>query len=824
MISGYSNCEKCPLKDCPPVYGYGKPGGLVILGEAPGKDEVLKGQPFVGKSGRLLRDTLKVLGVNPEDVYFTNACLCRPQAKVSKDGTTDTAPKPAAVAACNDRLIEELAHVNPQKILIAGGVALQALTTPGKAAPITKSQGMGMWVTFGNQTVIGEEDLVDIPYEVFSVPTYHPAAVLKSPDLFRDFANDIFKLVNNKAPKHEPIIDLWVCENAKQALEQLDILHSADHLSCDLECTGFSPMQDTIMSIGFGALFDDQTGYSVIIPKSVADNPNVKKAIKSLLTSQATLVLHNLKYDMQFIHKWYEEQFRLTHPKDTMLMVYAQDERGTGAGGGRGYQSTSLKTQVRIRYDQSYGFDFEKFLKIPEEERDYPAMYEYQGKDVYYTLRLYFDLLDELDKESPKLLPLIENLLVPAAVMFTEVEQTGIPLDIPYMQDLLVEKKAELEILDAQLIEQAKGVGVEDFNTGHIKVKKVLNAMGFYPPNTQKTTLTLLAEDPNLSKIVTPQVYDFIKLLIQDREVDHVIGTYIEGVLNRMGPDGRVRPDVLIHGADTGRLSYRDPNPQNQPLLMGPIIRDGYAAPEGYKLLIADYSQLELRVAAWYSQDPTMIKIFKDGRDIHSEAAIKVFKKPADQITKGERYAAKCLNFGVIYGRGAKSLVEGIEARILATEYNQVWTLKEAEDILKGVLASFPKFRDWIKSQHQFVHKYKYVESATGRRRRFPLIPTNYAGDIERRAVNTPIQGLASDLNLDSAIQVHDRLPHGAWVLFLVHDSIMVLCKDPLVDQVASTMKAIMTAPRLINPGDILFKVDIDVGQKWGHMKGWEGA
>lgn len=218
-----------------------------------------------------------------------------------------------------------------------------------------------------------------------------------------------------------------------------------------------------------------------------------------------------------------------------------------------------------------------------------------------------------------------------------------------------------------------------------------------------------------------------------------------------------------------------------------------------------------------------MIQIFKDGRDIHSEAAIKVFKKPADQITKGERYAAKCLNFGVIYGRGAKSLVEGIEARILATEYNQVWTLKEAEDILKGVLASFPKFRDWIKSQHEFVHKYKYVESATGRRRRFPLIPTNYAGDIERRAVNTPIQGLASDLDLDSAIQLHDRLPNGASILFLVHDSIMVLCKDNLVDKVAQMMREIMCCPRLIIPGDIPFKVDIEVGERWGHMKKWEG-
>ncbi len=823
MIPNYPGCENCPLKDCPPVMGYGKPGGLLILGEAPGKDEVLKGRPFVGKSGKLLQETLKVLGVNPQDVYMTNAVLCRPPTKDGKD----TPPKPKAVAACNDRLMSEIReYVKPSKILILGGTGLQALTSPGKAAKISKWQGQGFNFTYGWETVIGEEDLVDVPLEAFTVATYHPAAVMRAPDLFRDYASDIFKVLNKSEPEPEPVVDVHICRDTVQALEQLEILMEATVTSCDLETTGFSSVQDTIMSIAFGALLEDGSGYSVVIPIEVAEKPKVKKAIKDFIKSDVHVMpFHNIKFDLQFLQVWLKEKVRPPHPKDTMLMQYAQDERGTGhAGSGRGYRSIGLKDQARIRYDiPDYTFDFKKFFKTPPEERDWDSMYTYQGMDVYTTCRLLEDLEQELEEESSKLPGLVENLLLPAALMFTEVEQTGIPIDIPYMQDLLEKKNKELETMEVSLKEMAKEVGVDPFNPGtHQQVKTVLKNMKFPVLSTGKTELSLLLDDPKLTATWPENVHTFVETIIDYRQASVVASTYIEGVLKRLDPDGRVRPDVIIPGADTGRLSYRDPNPQNQPLLMGPIIRDGYIAIPGYTLILADYSQLELRTAAWYSQDPFMIQIFKDGRDIHSEAAVKVFHKPPEQISKGERYAAKCMNFGVIYGRGAKSLIEGIEARILATEYNQVWTLQEAQDILNGVLAGFPKFRDWIKNQHEFVHKYKYVESATGRRRRFPLILSNFKGDVERRSVNTPIQGLASDINLDSAIQLHPILPKGADILFLVHDSIMVLCKNDLVDKVCRLMKRTMEKPRIIDPGDIPFKVDIEVGQRWGHMSKWE--
>jgi len=825
MIDNYSGCEKCPLRDCPPVLGYGRKGGIVALGEAPGRNEVLQGKPFVGESGKLLRDTLKAVGIDPNEVYYTNACLCRPP-----DNAT---PTPKAVLACNGRLINELMDVNPRKILMLGGTALQAMISPGKIAKISENQGMGQWIEFGMQTVLGEEDLVEVPYKAFGVATYHPSAVLRGWDLFRDFASDTYKLATRDTPMEPTQVEVAICTEKGEIINLLDTLDEFPVVSCDLETTGFSYYYDQPISLGFGVFLDEANliGYSAIIPFSSAQDPEVKSAVKRLLKSDKhLLVMHNFKFDLQFLQKWLEEEIQPPRIADTMLMQYAQDERGIGgddpsieAPKGRSYSISSLKTQVRVRYDTHYGFDFKKFFKLPEEERDYQTMYEYQALDVYFTLRLYKDLYQELPMESPKLLTLVERQLIPAARMFCEVEKTGIPIDVPYMEELLAEKKVEHASLKETLTRIAEAHGVPSFNPGsHVQVKKVLKDMGFMVPSTGKTELSLELEKGGHDW--SPEVREFIETLINYRQVGVVISTYLEGVLNRLDPDGRVRPDVLIHGTDTGRIAYRDPNPQNQPLLMGPLIRDAYIAPPGYKLLLADYSQLELRVGAFYSQDPTMIQIFKDGRDIHAESASFVFGKPADQISKGERYAAKCLRFGVLYGRGAKSLVEGIEARILATEYNQSWTLKQAEEILEGILDSTPGFKEWIRKQHEFVHKYKYVESATGRRRRFPFIFYKNRGDVERRSVNTPIQGLASDINLDSAVRLHALLPkEGAWILFLVHDSIMVLCKEELVPQVAPLMVKTMETIQIIDPGEIPFKVDLEWGDRWGHLKKWEG-
>lgn len=267
----------------------------------------------------------------------------------------------------------------------------------------------------------------------------------------------------------------------------------------------------------------------------------------------------------------------------------------------------------------------------------------------------------------------------------------------------------------------------------------------------------------------------------------------------------------------------RDPNLQNIPILSGTDIRQAIIAPPGWAFVEADYGQLELRVAAYYSQDPVMLQAFLDGLDIHREVAAWVFQKPPEEITFYERYMAKYIDFGIIYGRGPKSLVTGWEAEYMINELGgKRWTIKQAEQIIDRLLSGWPGLKKWIDNQHKLVAKTKFVESATGRRRRFPLIQGNSIYAIQRKAVNTPIQGLASDIDLMAYVRLHfffkktwDELGPIAYVLFPVHDSIAF---EVRIDQLEWAIKTIYSqmVQTPFPDFNVPLQVEIKAGERWG--------
>jgi len=794
MIPGYAGCEKCPLRDRPGTRPSGPTNAsLVVIGEAPGQTEAKNGIPFVGPSGKLLRASLRSVGVDPDFVYITNTVACHPEENAT--------PTAEAIACCHDRLVAEIEHVQPKKILLLGSTALSLL---GPKQSVSRTRGLGHMYN-----------------GAFTIATYHPAAILRNPDLFRDFSHDLQKLVSRTRPQERLIPEYLIVEDKVQGSNLLDLMRSASVISCDLETTGTDSLHDKIIAIGFGISVEGYGEIGIIFPKEMVEV--MKWSILTFLSNfEGKIVFHNIKFDMSFIRVWAEKiDFKLKHPVDSMLMVYAQDERGIPQEQkGQAYFTAGLKDQSRLRYDiPDYHWDFDEFYALPEDVRNWGQFYAYLAMDVICTLKLYWDLSAELDGESERLMPLVENLLTPGALAFSQIELRGFPIDRAYLEVLKVETEQQALAMVEELkvmAREASGGVINDFLPSSPKqVREMAKVWKFNPPSFEKDVLQVeieLGKWPDECKT-------FFSKLLEYRQISKVLQTYIVGILTRLGEDDRIHPDFQMHGTDTGRLSCRNPNLQNIPTIMGPKIKHAFIAPEGWKLFNCDYSQLELRVAAWFSRDDALMEAFRTGRDIHRWVASLMFKKPMDQITSFERYLAKYLDFGLLYGRSARGLLEGMEATYIIKTTGKAMTEKEADALQKDFFDAFPGLVKYINNQHRFVNANLFVESPTGRRRRFPFVDNRSRGSMERKSVNTPIQSFASDCTLTAIIRLVEILdPSYAYVVSSVHDSIMLLVRDDYVDAVKEVVHQVMSTPPIAG-FDVPLKAEIAVGQRWSQMK-----
>lgn len=802
-----SRCAKCPLKDAPVVQGYGPGDGLVILGEAPGNTEVSRQQPFIGPAGRLLRVVLRQVGIDPdEEVYFTNAVLCHPPGNKT--------PGIAQVRCCRPRLEEELALIAPTKILSVGGTALTAVLRADKAVPITRWHGRGFWTEWGGNAPTG----LPVGRMVYTLPTFHPAAVLRDSEYFRDFAADIVKWSEYSSPLPDLEVDVVVPATLGVATRCLFEMVDRRDLTIDIETTGDNPVTDRIVTIGIG---NDDAG--VLINPYLLRVPSMKKVLKQFMTETygGEFGLWNAKFDIQFLDVYFNECIR-PNAVDCMVMHYTLDERPFSK-----YKSHGLKTQSRIHYDaEDYDFDFSQGLG-PERLQ---ALYEYQAKDLGYTSKLKRDIRFAMDEQSPHLASLFYSLLMPATYTLAEMELHGVKIDVPYLEQLRVTTQARIDEKLASLQVLAAEHGMNDFNPNsqpqlskliytHWKAPKPhlagKRAMEMPEDSTAKDILFGLAQ-----RATDPVIKQGLSDIVELRLLKKIMATYIDKILTLLGPDGRLRSDFKLLGTATGRLSSAAPNIQNIPLLMGPEIRNAFIPSPGCVWVAADYSQLELRVAAVIAGDEQMQEVFRTGRDIHTEVASMIFKKPPEAVTKAERVMAKHVDFGIIYGRSAQSLVEGAELEYKDPDA-EWWSIDEAELFLYRFLNGFPKLKVWLETTKATALKQQYVESPLGRRRRWPFIGPGEANSVGREAANFPIQGTASDICLDSMIKLHDQLPRGAYVLFPIHDSINFEVREEILEPVLQQIYKTMTSSTLLKT-DVPFDVEIEIGQKWGVTEKWK--
>ena len=335
----------------------------------------------------------------------------------------------------------------------------------------------------------------------------------------------------------------------------------------------------------------------------------------------------------------------------------------------------------------------------------------------------------------------------------------------------------------------------------------------------------------------------FIDNLLRYRELTKLQSTYIRGMLEKVDDKNKIHGRFLLHGTVTGRLSSRNPNLQNIPRdTTAKDIKKMFIAPKGMLILQLDYSQAELRVMAAAAGEKTMIKWFKDGKDVHLATACnkrgwdynerkKILDKedksdPLFEETKVERKKAKTINFGIIYGQGAPALAEGLSE----PEKNKFVSKEEAQKFLNDWFKTFKMMKGYIDKQHRLVRANGEVKSVFGRKRRLDGIYSPIFGiraKAERDTINAPIQGAASDYALFSSILIWEKVKDGlipfAKQVMTVHDSLIFYVYPKDVHVLVKEMSKICQNPQTkkyfgFQIDDVVMKVDFEIGKDWANL------
>ena len=361
---------------------------------------------------------------------------------------------------------------------------------------------------------------------------------------------------------------------------------------------------------------------------------------------------------------------------------------------------------------------------------------------------------------------LYQELELPLSAILREMEQIGVRVDVPMLKQAEAKLNNELQTIEQQIytsvgmtfnINSPKQVGEVLFDQLQLDDKAKKSKTGQYSTSEE----VLLALKPK---------HPVVGLILEYRELKKLISTYISALPNYINPTtGKIHTTYNQTVTATGRLSSSNPNLQNLPIRSerGQLIRQAVIPDEGCLFLSADYSQIELRLMAHFSQDPHLVQAFLSGQDIHAATAAKIFNVSIEEVTKEQRRQAKTANFGIIYGISAFGLAQQLDC-----------SRSEAKALIDGYFAAFPGVIDYIEKQKELARQQGYAVTLFGRKRYLPDILSHNAtvrSFAERNAVNSPIQGTAADIIKMAMVTIHRRLKEEglkAQMIMQVHDEL----------------------------------------------------
>ncbi len=588
------------------------------------------------------------------------------------------------------------------------------------------------------------------------------------------------------------------------------------------------------------SLFDAPTsGQKKLLPGQLS-LPRVLELLQPMLTHPSVMkVGHNIKYDLVVLEKY---GARISPVADTMLMSYCT------AGGlhahGLDFLVDRHFNHKMISYESVTGTGKAKinFAQVPLD-----AATDYAAEDADFTLRLYELLKPQLIANH--VVTVYETIERPLVPVIAAMEVAGVAIDVKLLTELSGQFALKINALEEEVIKLAgmpfsvgspKQLGEVLYDKLQLGGGKKSSKSGAY--TTDAATLEALAEEG----------HEIARKVLEWRQYSKLKSTYTDSLPKATSPrDGRVHTSFSMAVASTGRLASSDPNLQNIPIRTeeGRRIRTAFIAPPGFKLISADYSQIELRLLAHMADIGALKEAFRSGADIHAVTASEMFGVPLDQMTPEIRRRAKAINFGIIYGISA----HGLSAQLGISR-------SEASTYIGKYFERYPGIREYMDRTIQFAREHEYVETLYGRRihvRDINAKNPNFRSFSERAAINAPLQGTAADIIKRAMIEVHGLLtsptgrgqnlppqilgegaalqssslsgPHpkseggfrplpvgevkGARLLLQVHDELII---EAPADQAAALAPQVKRTMENVAALSVPLTVEAGIGQHWG--------
>jgi len=580
-----------------------------------------------------------------------------------------------------------------------------------------------------------------------------------------------------------------------------DVINAIDKdsiIALDTETTGLDDSKDSL--VGFSFALDDTKGYYVPLAHAylgVGDQISKEigvRALRKLL--EFKVVGHNLKFDLKFICPYLGIKSYIPYADSMLLAWLVNSEKPVGLD-----KQADLYFKHKMISFKDTVKKGENFSSVALEDAA-----AYAGEDALITYKLYFRLLEQLKlQDAEHLIQEAKDIEFPFIQTLIEMEGAGIKVDTDFLQGF----KDETEVLLTELREKIYTLAGGEFNINSTKQLGVVLFETLELPVGKKTKTGYSTDEKVLNGLF--DAHDIIPALLHYREVFKLYSTYINPLLE-LGlekEDKRIHTSFLQTGTATGRLSSKNPNLQNIPVRspMGAKIRQAFVAEEGKTLIGIDYSQIELRLLAHFSQDPTLLNAFAHDKDIHRQTAVAIF---GEELADEKRNVAKTVNFGLLYGMGPKKLSVDIGV-----------TTKEAKLIIESYFENFPTVKTFLRSIADGAKEIGYVETLLRRRRYFnfesapPMIKAAY----ERESVNTVFQGSAADLIKLSMnkIHAHIKTQHlNAKMLLQIHDELIFEVNENEAEELAKTFKDIMEDIYTIA---VPLRTSVNIGKNWSLLK-----
>jgi DNA polymerase-1 len=595
--------------------------------------------------------------------------------------------------------------------------------------------------------------------------------------LYREYTGKELKLPEKKEAINQVKLEgERLLVNKTEELEKFFAQEVKDCICLDIETSGFNPFQDKIIGISFAA----GTKKAIYVPiahsylgLSENDQLSIEK-LKPVLNKQLSeplIIGHNLKFDLAFLREAGIETGQNLF--DTLIAAYVIDPT----------RSNALKNLGK----DIFNFQVSDYKEVAKNknfaEVNLADATEYACQDTLLTWHFYEYFQKQLKEKG--LTELFENLEIPLVKILLEMEQTGIKLNEKYLANLSEELSSRLEELEASIHEHAGKI----FNINSTKqLQEVLfSELGLTPP---KKTKTGYSTDSEVLKRLA-SAHPICQKLIEYRELTKLKTTYADSLTKLVN-----HKTHLIHASfnqavtATGRLSSSNPNMQNIPIKTewGRKIRRAFEPPiNKHKFLSIDYSQIELRLLAHFSQDPDLVKAYDENIDIHAMTAAKIFNKPVENVDSAERNIGKTVNFGIIYGISAHGLAEDLAI-----------SRPQAKEYIDSFYNNFSKVTGFFESVVEEAKQTHEVSTLLGRTRHLPDIDSKrfqIRSQAERVAKNTRLQGSAADLVKKAMIDTTKLIAEkglSTKLILQIHDELVFSVPESELSKIAPMLKECM--------------------------------